>query len=205
MKEYRIKLTVKNNLLLTAIENAGYTSQTDFANACAVQKTAVNELVAMRKAPITSKGVFSDAAKIIMEVLGACPTDLWSEEQLTLSLKRNSVEYKLYKDAISAVLSHESLGELIEFKTPETELEKKELKQAVIDKIETLGNKEKKVLYMRNGFDVDDAKTLEEIATSMDLCKGRIGQIEDKAIRKMRHPSRSDDLLLAWKGKKFNE
>jgi len=80
-------------------------------------------------------------------------------------------------------------------------LEKKELKQAVIDKIETLGNKEKKVLYMRNGFDVDDAKTLEEIATSIyvkaELDKLKIRQLEKCAIQAVL-------MIFCWLGKAKN-
>jgi plasmid maintenance system antidote protein VapI len=98
MKEYRVKVTVRNNLLLSAIEDAGYKAQSEFARACGVTPQEINSLVAMRKPPINIDGTFSPMAKTVMEVLGACPTDLWTEEQLTMELRRNTVEKELSKE-----------------------------------------------------------------------------------------------------------
>ena len=53
---------------------------------------------------------------------------------------------------------------------------------------------EQKVLRMRFGLDDDDPKTLEEIGKVFGVTRERIRQIEAKAIRKLRHPSRLNQL-----------
>ena len=57
-----------------------------------------------------------------------------------------------------------------------------------------LSEQEQKVLRMRFGLDDDDPKTLEEIGKVFGVTRERIRQIEAKAIRKLRHPSRLKQL-----------
>jgi hypothetical protein len=87
---YRIKVSVKNNLLLSAIEEAGYKSAAEFARAAGLRETDVSALVALRFAPIGKQGEFTLTAQRIMEALGAAPSDLWTTEQLNMSLPRNT-------------------------------------------------------------------------------------------------------------------
>lgn len=193
MKEYRVKVTVRNNLLLTAIEEAGYKSQADFAKACELNNTAVNALVAMRMAPIGDRGDFIDAAKKIMEVLGACPTDLWTEEQLNLSLKRNTSERSYGKEELNLFMVKAADNLLIDFNIGK-DIDEKETHDRVEYYLDSLTPRESKILRLRFGIDTDKEHTLEEVADMFDVTKERIRQIEMKGLRKMRHPSRSDEL-----------
>ena len=54
--------------------------------------------------------------------------------------------------------------------------------------------REAKVLRMRFGIDMNTDHTLEEVGKQFDVTRERIRQIEAKAIRKLKHPSRSDKL-----------
>ena len=54
--------------------------------------------------------------------------------------------------------------------------------------------REAKVLRMRFGIDMNTDHTLEEVGKQFDVTRERIRQIEAKALRKLRHPSRSDRL-----------
>jgi hypothetical protein len=89
MKAYRVKVSVRNNLLLNAIEAAGYKSVAEFERAAGLAPSTASNLVSMRNCPIGQNGEFGRVAKIIMEVLGAAPSDLWTEEQLMLKLRTN--------------------------------------------------------------------------------------------------------------------
>jgi RNA polymerase primary sigma factor len=68
------------------------------------------------------------------------------------------------------------------------------LKDATKDILDTLTQREAKVLRMRFGIDMNTDHTLEEVGKQFDVTRERIRQIEAKALRKLRHPSRSDHL-----------
>jgi len=68
------------------------------------------------------------------------------------------------------------------------------LKEAVREVLSGLTPREAKVLRMRFGIDMNTDHTLEEVGKQFDVTRERIRQIEAKALRKLRHPSRSDAL-----------
>ncbi|MFR6448670.1 MAG: RNA polymerase sigma factor RpoD [Peptoniphilus grossensis] len=68
------------------------------------------------------------------------------------------------------------------------------LKEQLNSVLETLTEREKKVLTLRFGLDDGRARTLEEVGKEFDVTRERIRQIEAKALRKLRHPSRSKKL-----------
>ena len=74
------------------------------------------------------------------------------------------------------------------------EVEQKNLREKIDDLLMGLNDQEQKVLRMRFGLDDDDPKTLEEIGKVFGVTRERIRQIEAKAIRKLRHPSRLKQL-----------
>jgi RNA polymerase primary sigma factor len=63
----------------------------------------------------------------------------------------------------------------------------------------TLTPREEKILKMRFGIDEKGGHTLEEVGKVFDVTRERIRQIEAKALRKLRHPSRSKQLKVIWK------
>ncbi len=68
------------------------------------------------------------------------------------------------------------------------------LKEQLKDVLETLTDREQKVLRLRFGLDDGRARTLEEVGKVFGVTRERIRQIEAKALRKLRHPSRSKKL-----------
>ena len=68
------------------------------------------------------------------------------------------------------------------------------LKEQLGAVLETLSEREAKVLRLRFGLDDGRARTLEEVGKEFDVTRERIRQIEAKALRKLRHPSRSQKL-----------
>jgi RNA polymerase primary sigma factor len=68
------------------------------------------------------------------------------------------------------------------------------LGEATQDVLEGLTARESKVLRMRFGIDMNTDHTLEEVGKQFDVTRERIRQIEAKALRKLRHPSRSEQL-----------
>ncbi len=68
------------------------------------------------------------------------------------------------------------------------------LKEQLISQLRTLTPREEKVLRLRFGLDDGRARTLEEVGKEFNVTRERIRQIEAKALRKLRHPSRSKKL-----------
>ena len=68
------------------------------------------------------------------------------------------------------------------------------LKEQLVEVLDTLTDREQKVLRLRFGLDDGRARTLEEVGKEFNVTRERIRQIEAKALRKLRHPSRSRKL-----------
>ncbi len=68
------------------------------------------------------------------------------------------------------------------------------LKEQLAEVLDTLTDREKKVLILRFGLEDDRPRTLEEVGREFQVTRERIRQIEAKALRKLRHPSRSKKL-----------
>lgn len=193
MNEYRVKVSVRNNLILEAIERMGYTNLQKFAKDQGLKLHSLYDMINLRKAPISSSGEFSPIAMELMEVLGACPTDLWTEDQLRMELRSNTTERVLSKEAMMDALTMNTRAaiELVEDKITREDLEK-----LVSERIDALTPSEAEVIKMRYGFGEYEEHTLEEVAKKFPkvyangdvstYTAGRIRQIEAKALRKLR-------------------
>ncbi|MCO2326645.1 RNA polymerase sigma factor RpoD [Pseudomonas aeruginosa] len=90
------------------------------------------------------------------------------------------------------------LGDFIEDSTMQSPIEmatSESLKESTREVLAGLTAREAKVLRMRFGIDMNTDHTLEEVGKQFDVTRERIRQIEAKALRKLRHPSRSEHLL----------
>ncbi|CCK84591.1 RNA polymerase sigma factor [Lactobacillus equicursoris 66c] len=89
------------------------------------------------------------------------------------------------------------LGDFIEDKdatSPEQHAANELLKDQLAEVLDTLTDREENVLRLRFGLDDDNPRTLEEVGRVFGVTRERIRQIEAKALRKLRHPSRSNQL-----------
>lgn len=188
MGEYRVKVSVRNNLLLKAIEDTGAKSVAEFCRINDLSTSTINALICMRIKPITEDGDFCFAAKDVMEVLGACPTDLWTTEQLNLRLGRNSKELVVDKETLQGLIGGQATPLTAE--TPEDLVGKSELAHVVDAVLDRLTLRERQVLDMRYKQDM----TLEEVAVAHKVSRERVRQVEAKALRKLRDPKRGAEL-----------
>jgi RNA polymerase sigma factor (sigma-70 family) len=182
-EEYRVKVSVSNNLLIRAIEDAGYKNQSEFARAIGCGTSYVNMLCGLRISPMTREGEFTKGANQVMEGLGACPTDLWTEEQLTMNLKRSSSWSVMGREELHVLMNGEQKSLL-------DSVAGQELKVAMDAVRKTLSYREQQIIGLR----FDDDKSLEEVGKELGVSRDRVRQLEARALRKMRYPSRSDQL-----------
>jgi RNA polymerase primary sigma factor len=93
--------------------------------------------------------------------------------------------------------SDAKLVDIIEDHNTEAPLEaatRQSLKEQICEVLDSLSQRERKVLELRFGIDTDRSRTLDEIGRIFNVTRERIRQIEGKAIRRLRHPSRSKKL-----------
>ena len=89
------------------------------------------------------------------------------------------------------------LGDLVEDDNAENPLDGavgEALREATLEVLDNLTPREEKVLRMRFGIGMNTDHTLEEVGKQFGVTRERIRQIEAKALRKLRHPSRSQKL-----------
>jgi len=89
------------------------------------------------------------------------------------------------------------LGDFIEDRStlPPADVASRELLKSQLNKVlSELTDRERRVVMLRFGLEDGRARTLEEVGKEFDVTRERIRQIEAKALRKLRHPSRSRKL-----------
>ena len=141
-------------------------------------------------------------------VLGHEPTDAEIAKELNVTVE----EVKLFKSYMADVTSLDiqvgededtTIGSLIEDTNcvnPEKAAVKEAEKEILYSVLDTLSDREKDILIKRFGLEDGKPKTLEEVGMTYNLTKERIRQIENKALMKLRHPSRAKmlrDAVLA--------
>ncbi|MBA3751337.1 RNA polymerase sigma factor RpoD [Candidatus Dependentiae bacterium] len=133
---------------------------------------------------------------------GREPTNLELSKELNIDEKKIKNIIKISKEPISLETpvgdSEDAfIKDFIESEnefSPADSVANSDLKERVREVLKTLTPREEKVLKMRFGIDVASEHTLEEVGKDFAVTRERIRQIEVKALRKLRHPSRSKKL-----------
>lgn len=140
--------------------------------------------------------------RVLLQELGREPTPSEIAEKMGITEDRVREIQKIAQDPVSLETpigeeedSH--LGDFIEDEkttTPPDAVAFTMLKEQLLGVLDTLTPREEKVLRLRYGIDDGKPRTLEEVGREFNVTRERIRQIEAKALRKLRHPSRSKKL-----------
>ena len=139
--------------------------------------------------------------KVLSQEFGRKP----SEEEIAESMEMTIEKLRFIAKSAQLPISLETpigkeedsrLGDFIEadIENPEQDVSKTLLREDLEGVLATLSPRERDVLRLRYGIDDGRMKTLEEIGQIFDVTRERIRQIEAKALRKLKHPSRSKQL-----------
>ena len=138
----------------------------------------------------------------LLQEKGREPTPEEIAEEMDISADKVSEIKKIAQESVSldTPIGEEedsSLGDFIEdTKTPEpsSTVSKNLLKEQLDSVLDTLTDREKRILELRFGIEDGRPRTLEEVGKEFGVTRERIRQIEAKALRKLRHPTRSKKL-----------
>jgi RNA polymerase sigma factor (sigma-70 family) len=194
--EYRVKISIRNNLILSAIEAAGYATVAEFCRVAGMNKDYVNKFIRFVVSPLDANGEFRPAAKQLMEVLGAAPSDLWTDEQLQLKLYANSGERCISQIEINRLLAIGS-NERLAVANPEDLYLCNEQSAIISEALEILTPIQSEILDLRFGLSSGKAISLDEIGGILGLSRERVRQIEMKALSRLRRPGFADNRLRA--------
>ncbi|MBE5741530.1 MAG: RNA polymerase sigma factor RpoD [Clostridiales bacterium] len=138
------------------------------------------------------------AAKELLQELGRDPTVEEIAEKLGTTVDKVIEVQRISQDPISleSKMGHEEdskIGDLIPDEnalSPQDIAMQNMLKEQLMSVLETLTPREQKVIRLRYGLDDAHPRTLEEVGREFSVTRERIRQIEAKALRKLRHPSK---------------
>jgi len=138
----------------------------------------------------------------MQQELGREPTTDELAKEMEMTADRVREILKISQDPVSLEMpigeeedSH--LGDFIEdqkMPAPADAASRQLLREQVEEVLDTLTERERDVLYMRYGLDDGRTRTLEEVGKQFGVTRERIRQIEAKALRKLRQPSRANRL-----------
>ena len=149
---------------------------------------------------IESINKISRTSRRLVQKLGRDPYPEEISEVLDMPVDKIKNILSISKEPVSLdkPIGHDSedsiLGDFIEDRTiisPERIAERSLLKKQVDEVLKTLTTREERVIRLRFGIDDGYHRTLEEVGNIFQVTRERIRQIEDKALRKLRHPSRA--------------
>ena len=144
---------------------------------------------------------FIRVSRMLMQQLGREPTpeEVAKEMEIEPEKVREIIKVSQQPTSLEAPVGEEkdsTLGDFIpdEEIRPEDQASAELLKTHLSEVLDTLNDREKKVLKLRFGLEDGRQRTLEEVGKEFGVTRERIRQIEAKALRKLRHPTRSKKL-----------
>lgn len=190
MEEYRVEIKVKNNNILRKIEENGYKTVCEFCRLNDVVKNDVSdigEFVNLKRSPIGRNGDFRPVVYRICEALLCSPEELFTDTQINTALESNKRTFQVNEAEMKFMLNNHVDQKLLEDIVSDEQKNK-----LTLDMLDTLKPREKKVIELRFGLNGNDEHTLKDTGKVLGVTQERIRQMESKAFRKLRHPTRSN-------------
>ena len=181
MQDYRVKITIRNERLLSAIEAMGCVSVRSFCLKYSEDYQRTTEIVNGKFKPINENGKLNTRVKNLLEILGLSVDEAFTPKQLQ-GFRNTSYEIKVKEKELKQLINPVKNQEL---KYIETEVKKKISEVLAI----RLSPREEKIVRLRFGIGTEIEHTLTEIGQQLSISNSRAGQILAKALRKLKHPS----------------
>lgn len=189
MKDLRLIIKARNNIMMRWREKRGLSARR------AAEFTGVSYALWLKYEGLTenpvsegrhTKGCWKPSALAIAEALGELPEDVWTPAIL-------SVRFPVVQREVRAALLQQSIETVETLALPDRGQDAADLRRVLDETIDRLTPQEQAVVRAR----FFDEKTLEETGERIGRTKERVRQIEHRALRRLRHPSFAERLVLA--------
>ncbi len=189
MKDYLLQIKIKNAPLLELMKLQGYANAAELSRASGIGQSVIGLYLNLKQVPWSKpRNSWKQSVLDLAKCLQVLPEHMFPAQHIEQCLPKNSIEATVDLQALQAL----SAGEL------EPSIEARLLEEcnvnAVDDALDCLDEREQKILRMHHGIGYEEAYTLAEIADALGVTTERIRQIQNRAIRKLKHPSRSEAL-----------
>ena len=186
----RAEIRFKNSEFIVALKGSGYRSIADFSRQSEIPYQALIDYANL-------KMVFTDD-KIKQKMIEMLDSDEWTLfEQYREVVERENGVTKIVTDIPMDQIISLSDKKLLQIESPDGVDEfmiKESLGQEIVEALDTLKDREKQVLKLYFGVDGEEEMALDEIGVEFGITRERVRQIKEKALRRLRHRSRSANL-----------
>ena len=198
MSDYRVRISIRNERLLSAIENAGYASARQCSIANGYPEYLIGNLVNGSIKPLEAKtGKPTKFCKEVLKILGKNIEDCFTPRQLQ-GFTKNSYQVKVDEKELKQLVSyHKNEGDTL----LEADLDKKITQVLSI----RLTPREEKVIRMHYGLGRYKEHSIVEISEHFGVSRSRMDIIVKNAIRKLQHPVTKGLLLSTGFYEKFTK
>lgn len=181
--EFRVKVGLRNNRLIALREAKGLT-QTEAAKLMKMSVGRLNGFECLRDTPITNEGVFSPMAQRIADFYETKVS--WIFPEAIEQIVNRELEFTRSAEEMPDIFREQ--GSLLEQSTPAQLLDRKVVVENLHHILQSLTPRQEKILKMR----FFEEKTYKEIGKIFGITGSRVRDIEAKALRLLRHPSRAN-------------
>jgi RNA polymerase sigma factor (sigma-70 family) len=192
-KDYNVTVKVRNARILNALAKVDEKAGGKLAKKLGVSYQQMLALINLKIEPVDKHGDWLPSVVKLAELTNTMPVELFSDAQY-YPLDVNVAQFEMGQEEVMQLLNDTHVPD------PSQAIEYREMQQGIDDVLDSLTPREAEVLRLRFGIDGKE-HTMEEAARVYDVSRERIRQIEAKALRKLRHPSRADILLEKTRNK----
>ena len=173
----------------------------------AISKAIIDQSRAVRLPAhiINELNKFNKAIRDLSQRYGRTPSDKELAEYLNVSVKKISEYYTISKEpcSLDVTIDEDEDTAMIDLIADENatkfmDIDDLSIRDTIYSVLNTLSERERKIIELRFGFTDGRQHTLEEVGKEFNLTKERIRQLEASALKKLRNPVRSEKLREVW-------
>ena len=181
MKDYRVKITIRNERLLRAIEEKGFVSVNQFCIAYNLPYQQITEVINGKQKPIDKSNNIIKVVENLLEILQLSVDEAFTKRQLQ-GFHKSGYELKVKeKDLLTLVNPAQN---------QERKLIEEDVKKNLMEAINMrLNRRQKEMIMLRYGFNGGKEHTYAELGKIFSVTVERARQIVQKAERMLKHPS----------------